>query len=134
LYGIRVGPSAFGYTSLGRSGPDVTAAQHCRAEVFLTGFGWVPADPADVRRVILEEPPGHLPLDNPLVTDARTTLFGAWESNWVAYNDGQDVVLPGSSSPALGFLVYPQAEIGGERRNPLAAATFRYTIAAREVS
>jgi len=80
----------------------VTHAQHCRAEVFLTGFGWVPVDPADVRKVVLEEPPGHLALDNALVTDARTTLFGAWESNWVAYNDGHDVRLPGSSHRELG--------------------------------
>ncbi len=134
LYGIRTGPSAFGYTSLGPAGPDVTTAQHCRAEVFLTGFGWVPADPADVRRVILAEPPGHLALDNVLVTDARTTLFGAWESNWVAYNDGHDIALPGSSGAGtLGFLVYPQAETGGVRRDPLAPAAFRYTIAARQL-
>jgi len=75
----------------------------------------VPVDPADVRKVVLEEPPGHLALDNALVTDARTTLFGAWESNWVAYNDGHDVRLPGSSHRELGFLMYPQAEAGGER-------------------
>jgi len=32
LYGIRVGPSDFGYKSLGANTPDVTHAQHCRAE------------------------------------------------------------------------------------------------------
>ena len=42
------------YKSLGRDG-DVTTAQHCRAEVFIDDIGWVPVDPADVRKVVLEE-------------------------------------------------------------------------------
>ena len=83
---------------------------------------------------MLEEPPGHLALDNALVTDARTTLFGAWESNWVAYNDGHDVRLPVSSHRELGFLMYPQAEAGGERLDCLAADDFRYTITAHEIT
>jgi transglutaminase-like putative cysteine protease len=37
-------------------------AQHCRAEVYLVGYGWVPVDPADVRKAALDEPPGNLPL------------------------------------------------------------------------
>jgi transglutaminase-like putative cysteine protease len=133
LYGIRAGPSAFGYQSLGANTADVTQEQHCRAEVFLTGYGWVPADPADVGKVVLEEPPGHLAPDNPLVTDAHTTLFGAWESNWIAYNDGADVVLPGSARGTLPFLMYPQAEVDGNRLDCLKADDFRYTISAREV-
>ena len=43
-------------------------------------WGWVPVDPADVRKVALEEPPGNLPLaDAGKVDAARHTLFGAWE-------------------------------------------------------
>jgi transglutaminase-like putative cysteine protease len=133
LYGVRVAPSAFGYASLGAGGPDVTHEQHCRAEVFLTGFGWVPADPADVRHVIAAEPPGHLTLDDQVVIDARTALFGSWETNWVAYNDGQNVTLPGSELGAVPFLLYPQAEAGNARRDSLAADKFRYTIAVSEL-
>ena len=57
VYGLRVAKSEFGYRSLGAGSANVTRAQHCRAEVFLTGYGWVPVDPADVRKVVLEETP-----------------------------------------------------------------------------
>jgi transglutaminase-like putative cysteine protease len=57
VYGVRVADSKFGYKSLGKSG-DISKAQHCRAEVWLADFGWVPVDPADVRKVVLEEKPG----------------------------------------------------------------------------
>ena len=134
LYGIRVAPSEFGYASLGANTPDVTRAQHCRAEVYLSGFGWVPADPADVRTVIADEPPGHLTLDDQVVVDAHGTLFGAWETNWIAYNDGRDIALPGSSGGPVPFLLYPQAETGGERLDCLKPDAFRYTITARDLS
>ena len=65
VYGIRIAPSQFGYKSLGAGSRVISKAQHCRAEVFLSGFGWVPVDPADVRKVVLEEPPGKLALDDP---------------------------------------------------------------------
>jgi transglutaminase-like putative cysteine protease len=134
VYGLRVAPSAFGYKSLGAKNEVVTKAQHCRAEVFLTGFGWVPVDPADVRKVILEEPPGNLALTDTKVEEARKTLFGAWEGNWLAYNTAHDVSLPGSSGARVGFLMYPQAEVGGERLDCLNADTFKYTIVARELA
>jgi transglutaminase-like putative cysteine protease len=83
VYGIRVADSA-DFKSLGKSG-DITRAQHCRAEFYLAGHGWVPVDPADVRKVVLEEKPGGLPLTDPQVQKARAKLFGAWEMNWMAY-------------------------------------------------
>ena len=47
-----------------------------------------------------------------VVPPVRAKLFGAWEMNWLAYNEAHDVKLPGSSGPAVGFLMYPQAETG----------------------
>jgi transglutaminase-like putative cysteine protease len=52
-YGIRVAPSAES-SSLGRAGGNITTAQHGRAEIYLDRYGWVPVDPADVRKVMLE--------------------------------------------------------------------------------
>ncbi|SPJ25912.1 transglutaminase-like domain-containing protein [Palleronia abyssalis] len=133
LYGLRVAPSAFGYTSLGAGSDDVTKAQHCRAEVFLSDFGWVPADPADVRKVMLQEDQGDLPLSHPKVVDAREALLGAWEGNWIAYNDGHDIRLPSDDAGPLPFLMYPEARIGDRRLDPLKPADFSYEITARPI-
>jgi len=134
VYGLRVAPSRFGYKSLGAASEIVTKAQHCRAEVHLAGFGWVPIDPADVRKVILEEPPGQLAIDDRKVVAARDVLFGAWEGNWVAYNFGHDVALPGSSGAKLPFLMYPQAETASVRLDCLDPDSFKYTIRASEIA
>ena len=131
LYGIRVAPSRFGYHSLGANSNVITKSQHCRAEVYLQQYGWVPVDPADVRKVMLEEPPTNLTLDDPKVADARKALFGTWEGNYVAYNDAHDVDLPGSTGQDLGFLMYPQAEIDNVRKDALAPDDFIYTIESR---
>jgi len=133
VYGLRVAPSAHGYRSLGVGTPSVTRAQHCRAEFYAEGRGWVPVDPADVRKVALEEPPGKLALDNPKVAAARKRLFGNWEMNWLAYNTGHDIALPNSDGPKLPYLMYPNGETGGERLDPLDPDAFRYTMTAREL-
>lgn len=132
VYGIRVADSKYGYKSLGKSG-EITKAQHCRAEVWLSGFGWVPIDPADVRKVVLEEKPG-LTLKDDVVVTARKTLFGAWEMNWLGYNFAHDLKLPGSKGPTVSFLMYPQGENASGRFDSLDADSFRYKITSREIA
>jgi transglutaminase-like putative cysteine protease len=134
VYGIRVAKSAFGYRSLGAGSDNITRAQHCRAEVYLAGYGWVPVDPADVRKVVLEEKPQPVTLADPVVPPVRAKLFGAWEGNWLAYNTAHDVRLPHSGGPVLGFLMYPQAETASGRLDCLDPDNFRYRIAVREVT
>jgi transglutaminase-like putative cysteine protease len=133
VYGVRVAPSKFGYKSLGAGSNNITKAQHCRAEVHLDGFGWVAVDPADVRKVVLEEPPANLALDDPKVAAARKALFGGWEGNWLAYNFGHDLQLPGAAGKPVGFLMYPQAQTASERLDALDPDGFRYTITVREI-
>lgn len=134
VYGIRVAKSELGYKSLGAASERVTKAQHCRAEVHLSGYGWVPVDPADVRKVVLEEPPGNRPLDDDMVKKARVRLFGSWEMNWMAYNFSHDVALPGSSGAPVGFLMYPQAETADGRLDSLDPDSFKYEITSKEIS
>lgn len=133
VYGIRVAKSEHGYKSLGAGTENITRAQHCRAEVFLAGFGWVPVDPADVRKVILEEPPGNLALGDEKVTKARARLFGSWEMNWLAYNFAHDVALPGSTKGTVPFFMYPQSETAEGRLDSLDPDNFKYQITAREI-
>ena len=133
VYGIRVAPSALGYKALGAATDHVTKSQHCRAEVYLREYGWTPVDPADVRKVVLEEPPGNRPLDDTMVTAARARLFGSWEMNWMAYNFAHDVALPGSRGEPLPFLMYPQAETAEGRVDSLNPDNFKYEIVAKEI-
>jgi len=134
VYGLRVAASKHGYASLGVGSPNVTRAQHCRAEFFARGYGWVPVDPADVRKVVLEEPPGNLAMKDAKVEAARKRLFGTWEMNWLAYNMGHDVKLPRSKGPTLPYLMYINAEADGEMRDQLDPDSVKYTITAREIS
>jgi transglutaminase-like putative cysteine protease len=131
IYGIRVADSAE-FKCLGKSG-DITKAQHCRAEFYSKDHGWVPVDPADVRKVALEEKEGGLPLSDPTVERARKKLFGAWEMNYLAFNHAHDVALPGSAHGPVDFLMYPQGETGGARKDCLDGPAFRYAITSRDL-
>src|SRR5450432_2779340 len=134
VYGLRIAKSELGYKSLGLATDKATKGQHCRTEVYLREHGWVPVDPADVRKVVLEEPPGNRPLSDEMVSKARASLFGSWEMNWMAYNYAHDVELPGSAKPPLAFLMYPLAETGGQRLDSLDPEAFHYEITAREIA
>jgi transglutaminase-like putative cysteine protease len=133
VYGVRVAGSVLGYNSLGKTGGDITKAQHCRAEVYLQGYGWVPVDPADVRKVILEEAGGKAPTD-PMVLAARKRLFGSWEMNWLGYNTANDITLPKSTRGKVTFLMYPQGETAEGRLDSLDPDNFKYTITAKEIA
>jgi transglutaminase-like putative cysteine protease len=134
VYGVRVAKSDYGYRSLGAGTENITRAQHCRAEFYTAPHGWVPVDPADVRKVVLEEKAGAtLPLDDDLVKKARTRLFGSWEMNWLAYNYAHDVALPGATRGKVGFFMYPNAETAQGRLDSLDPDSFKYTMTAREV-
>jgi transglutaminase-like putative cysteine protease len=128
-YGIRVADSTQ-FKCLGKSG-DISKAQHCRAEFWLAGLGWVPVDPADVRKVVLEE---KLPLDDARVAAFRKRAFGAWEMNWVSFNFARDIDLVPPASKPFPFLMYPQAETSTGMRESLDPASFRYRITSRELA
>lgn len=132
VYGVRVDDSVHGFKSLGKSG-DISKAQHCRAEFYANGYGWIPVDPADVAKVMLEEQPGGLPKDAPKVRAARAMLFGGWEGNWMAYNTAADVRLPGTDK-AVGFFMYPHGETAQGRLDSLDPAHFAYRITSKKLA
>jgi transglutaminase-like putative cysteine protease/thiol-disulfide isomerase/thioredoxin len=135
IYGIRVAKSAFPYKELGAGSADISKAQHCRAEVYLTDFGWVAMDPADVAKVMRQETPMWIrdPKDE-IAAPVYGALFGNWEGNWMGYNVAHDLALAGSKGPKVAFLMYPQAETRGERVDSLDPDTFKYKVTAREIS
>jgi transglutaminase-like putative cysteine protease len=129
FFGVRVADSKL-TKSLGKSG-DITKAQHCRAEVFIAGKGWFPVDPADVRKVVLEE---QVPIDSDKVKALRKRLFGNWEMNWVGFNYARDFKLQGQEAGPLGFLMYPYAETVEGTNDPLDPDHFAYTISSKEIT
>lgn len=128
FFGIRVADSKVS-KSLGKSG-DITKAQHCRAEVFIEGKGWFPVDPADVRKVVLEE---QVALDSDKVRALRERLFGNWEMNWVGFNYARDFALAGMKDGPIGFLMYPYAETPDGNEDSLDPTTFAYVISSKEI-
>ena len=135
VYGLRVAPSAFGYKELGGISAKLQGAQHCRAEVYLQGHGWVAMDPADVTKVMRQETTDWIKDPrNPVVAPVNRVLFGGWEGNWMAYNTAHDVVLPQAQGPRLGFFMYPHAETGGKRLDAYAPDDLRYRISAKEIT
>lgn len=133
VYGVRVAPSDFGFRQLGANDAVITGAQHCRAEVWLSAYGWVAMDPADVLKVMRAETDRWIkdPAD-PVVSQVNAALFGGWEGNWVGYNIAEDIVLAGSER-RLPFLMYPQASVNGRVMDELDAKAFAYQITARAI-
>lgn len=137
VFGTRIDGSRL-FSSLGRSG-ELAQAQHCRAEFYAPGYGWIPVDPSDVRTAIAEE---HLSPTDPKLAVLRKLLFGFWEMNWIGFNAAQDVSLrdafgdtplPRGAGASLPFLVHPYAETADGRFSSLDRERFGYSVSARRV-
>lgn len=128
VFGLRMDGSRL-FSSLGASG-NLSTAQHCRAEFYSPGYGWVPVNPSDVRKAIQSE---GLSQFDPKLTVLKKLLFGFWEMNWVSFNAAQDVELRGSTGNPLPFLVNPVLETREGRFENPAAGQFNYAVSAQRV-
>ncbi|MDR0578236.1 MAG: transglutaminase-like domain-containing protein [Candidatus Accumulibacter sp.] len=126
VFGLRIDGSRL-FACLGAGG-ELNAAQHCRAEFYSPGYGWVPVNPSDVRKAILNE--NLSPLD-PRLTVLKKLLFGFWEMNWIGFNAAQDVLLQGSAKGALPFLGSPVVETAESRFDDPASGHFSYSVTAQ---
>lgn len=117
ILGIRTGKKAT---------QDVSKWQHCWAEFYLPGYGWVPVDPADVRKAMLKQ---NLKLDDPKVAELRDYYWGRVDQYRIRLSEGRDLQLnPPQQGPAINYLMYPFAQVGGETLDWLDPETFKYSI------
>jgi transglutaminase-like putative cysteine protease len=109
---------------------DITTYQHCWAEFFLPGFGWVTADPADVRKAMLVE---KLELSDPKVKEYRSYFWGGIDAYRVVLAKGRDLKLnPPQAGDPLNTFGYPYAEVGGKPVDFYDPKTFVYRYTFRE--
>lgn len=109
---------------------DITTYQHCWAEFFLPGFGWVTADPADVRKAMLVE---KLELKDPKAKEYREYFWGGIDPYRVVLAIGRDIVLnPPQTGAPLNTLGYPYAEVGGKVIDFYQPKTFVYRYSFKE--
>lgn len=128
VFGLRMDFSRL-FASLGAMG-NLSTQQHCRAEFYTPGYGWIPVDPSDVRKAISEERLAH---NDSKLAVLKKLLFGFWEMNWVSFNAAQDVSLRGSTGKSLPFLVYPQLETAEGRYDSLNGNRLSYSVSASRV-
>lgn len=120
IFGIRLPSSEEG---------DITRWQHCWAEFYLPGTGWIVVDPADVRKAILEK---KLTLEE--AGPLREYYFGAVDERRVEFGTGRDVrLVPLQAGAPLNYFMYPYAEADGQVLNEdLFGFNLGYTISFRE--
>ncbi|GFO66459.1 hypothetical protein GMLC_00380 [Geomonas limicola] len=116
----------FGLRLSKKAQEDITTYQHCWVEFFLPGFGWVPVDPADVRKAMLVE---KLELKDAKTREYREYFWGGIDAYRFKLAQGRDLVLnPPQAGAPLNTFGYPYAEIGGTPLDFYEPKGFSYTI------
>ncbi|KMY67021.1 transglutaminase [Desulfocarbo indianensis] len=116
----------FGIRMATENNKDITTWYHCWAEFFLPGYGWVPVDPADVRKKMLVE---KLELADPKTKTYREYFWGGIDAYRVKLSKGRDLVLaPPQKGGPVNYLMYPFAQVGGETLDWLDPAQFKYKV------
>jgi transglutaminase-like putative cysteine protease len=120
IFGLRQGKSAE---------QDLSTWQHCWAEFYLPGYGWVPVDPGDVLKMMLQE---KLAFSDARAAEYRNYFWGGIDPYRVQLSKGRDLVLnPPQEGQPVNYLMYPFAQVGGQTLDWLDPAEFKYSITYR---
>ena len=128
VFGLRIDSSRL-FSGLGSTG-NLVNSQQCRAEFYTPGYGWIPVNPADVRKAVRDEDLGS---GDSRLAVLKKLLFGFWEMNWISYNAAQDVTLRGAAGPSLPFLSHPVIEVADTRLDLRDGSRVAYEISASRV-
>lgn len=108
VFGLRLGKEDI---------EDITGGYHCWAEFYEPGYGWVPIDPADVRKIMLVKG-----LDLKEAEKYREYYFGAVDEYRIAIAKGRtDFLAPRQQAGPVSYFMYPYAEVNGKPLEWLAA-------------
>ncbi|TRO59755.1 transglutaminase domain-containing protein [Candidatus Bathyarchaeota archaeon] len=122
-FGIRMGKKAI---------QDISTWQHCWAEFYLPGYGWVPVDPADVRKMMLVK---KLEIDDQKTKEYREYFWGGIDPYRIRLGEGRDLILnPPHYGEHVNYLMYPFAQVGETTLDWLDPKSFKYSIIYNQVA
>jgi len=117
VFGLRLGK---------QEQQDMTSGHHCWSEFYVPNYGWVPADSADVRKIMLVKN-----LDLKGAQHYVDYYFGAVDQYRIVLGRGGRgyYLNPRQNDGPLNYFMYPYAEVNGKSLEWLAAQTdLKYKI------